>query len=241
MCKESNWNFIWDILTDFSAFVGNWILDTLLPSRPVVFLDTDRVPAPESRSEHLVSNETEAAIVHQLACALLKAGLQPASLGIISPYRHQLKLITQIFHRDADTKQNEIEINTVDKYQGRDKACIIVSLVRNNEHSNVGDLLRDWRRVNVAVTRAKRKLILIGSLMTLKGSLLLQELFDLLELKDWVQVLPYDGQKMFEFLTKSFQTSPSKSLETLWTYEKNLKYLPNFWRSHYSQIDASIY
>lgn len=103
----------------------------------------------------------------------------------------------------------------MDKYQGRDKACIIVSLVRNNEHSNVGDLLRDWRRVNVAVTRAKQKLILIGSLMTLKGSLLLQELFDLLELKDWVQVLPYDGQKMFEFLTKSFQTSPSKSLETL--------------------------
>lgn len=193
---------------------GNWIIDALLPSRPVVFLDTDGVPAPESRSEYLVSNETEAAIVHQLACALLKAGLQPASLGIISPYRHQLKLITQVFRRDADTKQNEIEINTVDKYQGRDKACIIVSLVRSNEHSNVGDLLRDWRRVNVAVTRAKRKLILIGSLMTLKGSLLLQELFDLLEHKDWVQGLPYDGHKMFEFIAKSPQTSPVKSLAT---------------------------
>ncbi|KAJ7369325.1 Tripartite DNA replication factor, partial [Desmophyllum pertusum] len=121
----------------------------------------------------LVSNETDALLVHQLACALLKAGLPPSSLGIISPYRHQLKLITQIFHRDANSKQNEIEINTVDKYQGRDKAGIIVSLVRSNENSNVGDLLRDWRRVNVAVTRAKQKLILIGSLVTLKGSLLL--------------------------------------------------------------------
>ncbi len=177
----------------------------------MVFLDTDGVPAPETRAEHLVSNETEALLVHQLACALLKAGLKPSSLGIISPYRHQLKLITQVFH---SSKQNEIEINTVDKYQGRDKACIIVSLVRSNEHSNVGDLLRDWRRVNVAVTRAKRKLILIGSLVTLKGSLLLQELFDLLERKDWVQVLPYDAHKLFEFLAKSSQTSPVKSLGT---------------------------
>lgn len=157
--------------------------------------------------------------MHQLACALLKAGLQPSSLGIISPYRHQLKLITQVFLK---SKQNEIEINTVDKYQGRDKACIIVSLVRSNEHSNVGDLLRDWRRVNVAVTRAKRKLILIGSLVTLKGSLLLQELFDLLEKKDWVQVLPHDAHKLYEFLAKSSQTSPAKSLGTQRT---RLKYM----------------
>ncbi|XP_078361987.1 DNA replication ATP-dependent helicase/nuclease DNA2-like isoform X2 [Oculina patagonica] len=205
----------WDELVAYvkdstSGVTDNWLLDALVPSRPVVFLDTDGVPAPENRAEHLVSNETEALLVHQLACALLKAGLKPSSLGIISPYRHQLKLITQVFH---SSKQNEIEINTVDKYQGRDKACIIVSLVRSNEHSNVGDLLRDWRRVNVAVTRAKRKLILIGSLVTLKGSLLLQELFDLLERKDWVQVLPYDAHKLFEFLAKSSQTSPVKSLE----------------------------
>lgn len=177
-------------------FPDTWLLDALIPSRPVVFLDTDGVPAPETRSEHLVSNETEALLVYQLAFVLLKGGLQPASLGIISPYRHQLKLISQVFHRNTNGKQNEIEINTVDKYQGRDKSCIIVSLVRCNENCNVGDLLRDWRRVNVAVTRAKRKLILIGSLSTLKGSLLLQELFDLLERKDWVQRLPLGAHKL---------------------------------------------
>lgn len=193
-------------------FPDNWLLDAVVPSQPVVFLDTGEVPAPETRSENLVSNEIEAVLVHQLACALLKGGLQPSSLGIISPYRHQLKLITQVFHRDISSKQNEIEINTVDKYQGWDKACIIVSLVRSNEHSSVGDLLRDWRRVNVAVTRAKQKLILIGSLVTLKGSLLLQELFDLLERKDWVQVLPYDAHKLYEFVAKSSQNSPVKSL-----------------------------
>ena len=157
-----------------------------------------------------MSNETEALLVQQLACALLKGGVQPVSLGIISPYRHQLKLISQVFHRD--TKLHEIEINTVDKYQGRDKSCIVVSLVRSNEHCNVGDLLRDWRRVNVAVTRAKRKLILIGSLTTLKGSLLLQELFDLLETKNWVQVLPRDAHKLYDFVGTSSQATPVKSL-----------------------------
>lgn len=208
-CRHNNSFRISEI---YFFFPDNWLLDAVVPSQPVVFLDTGEVPAPETRSENLVSNEIEAVLVHQLACALLKGGLQPSSLGIISPYRHQLKLITQVFHRDISSKQNEIEINTVDKYQGRDKACIIVSLVRSNEHSNVGDLLRDWRRVNVAVTRAKQKLILIGSLVTLKGSLLLQELFDLLERKDWVQVLPYDAHKLYEFVAKSSQNSPVKSL-----------------------------
>lgn len=211
----------------FFFFPGNWLLDAVAPNRPVVFLDTDGVPAPEMRSENLVSNETEAVLVHQLAWALLKGGLQPSSLGIISPYRHQLKLITQIFYRDTSSKHSEIEINTVDKYQGRDKACIIVSLVRSNEHSNVGDLLRDWRRVNVAVTRAKQKLILIGSLVTLKGSLLLQELFDLLARRDWVHVLPYDAHKLYDFVAKSSQTSPVKSLDVQRTRFKNLANLPD--------------
>ncbi|CAH3161793.1 unnamed protein product [Porites lobata] len=207
----------WDELLSYikentTGKTHTWLLDALTPSCPVVFLDTDQVPAPESRSEHLVSNETEALLVHQLACGLLKGGLQPATLGIISPYRHQLKLISQVVYRDA--KQQEIEINTVDKYQGRDKSCIIVSLVRSNEHCNVGDLLRDWRRVNVAVTRAKRKLILIGSLSTLKGSLLLQELFDLLERKDWVLALPRGAHNLMEFMGTSSQATPVKSLGT---------------------------
>ena len=78
----------------------------------------------------------------------------------------------------------------------------------------MGDLLRDWRRVNVAVTRAKRKLILIGSLSTLKGSLLLQELFDLLERKDWVQILPRGAHNLMEFMGTSSHATPVKSLET---------------------------
>lgn len=57
----------------------------------------------------------------------------------------------------------------MDKFQGRDKDCIIVSLVRTSAGNQIGGLLRDWRRVNVAFTRAKKKLILVGSELSLRN------------------------------------------------------------------------
>jgi DNA replication ATP-dependent helicase Dna2 len=94
-----------------------------------------------------------------------------------------------LFFRNSGPQLN-VEINTVDKYQGRDKLCVIVSLVRSNAGGHVGDLLRDWRRVNVAVTRAKRKLILLGSRRTLNHNMLFQELLALLERNSWIYTLP---------------------------------------------------
>lgn len=55
--------------------------------------------------------------------------------------------------------EKRVEISTVDKYQGRDKEMIILSLVRSNMEGHVGKLIKDWRRINVAFTRAKSKLI----------------------------------------------------------------------------------
>ncbi len=57
----------------------------------------------------------------------------------------------------------------MDKFQGRDKDCIIISLVRSNAQQDFGSLLQDWRRINVAMTRSKQKLVLIGSLDTLQN------------------------------------------------------------------------
>ena len=192
------------------VFIGGCLLDALNPVRPVVFLNTDEVPALETRVGHLVCNETEATLVQQVTCALLKAGVPGCLVGVISPYRHQSKLITRLFQRVSSLAHEEIEINTVDKYQGRDKSCIVISLVRSNPNSNVGDLLKDWRRVNVAVTRAKRKLILIGSLKTLKSSLLFHELLDLLQERDWIKVLPHRAQQLFQFVSCSSQ-QPSQA------------------------------
>ena len=74
-----------------------------------------------------------------------------------------------------------VEVNTVDKYQGRDKDVIILSLVRSNSFSDCGELLKDKRRVNVALTRAKKKLIIFGSIATLKNDTLLSKLISLIQ------------------------------------------------------------
>ena len=62
---------------------------------------------------------------------------------------------------------SDLEISTVDRFQGRDKAAVLFTLVRSNEAGSAGRLLADWRRINVAITRAKQKLVFVGSADTL--------------------------------------------------------------------------
>ena len=100
---------------------------------------------------------------------LLAGDIKPDAIGVISPY------LAQTIELQAILGENKVEVSTVDKYQGRDKDCIIVSLVRSNTERRIGSLLRDWRRINVAFTRAKKKLILIGSETTLNGVPIWQE------------------------------------------------------------------
>ena len=88
---------------------------------------------------------------------------------------------------------SEVEVLTVDKCQGRDKGVILLSLVRSNEECNAGNLLRDWRRLNVAITRAKKKLILIGSQRTLRTIRHFGDLLDLMSEKQWLVTLPSAG------------------------------------------------
>lgn len=106
-------------------------------------------------------------------------------------------------------------MHTADRFQGRDKEVIILSLVRSNENQSIGELLRDWRRINVAFTRAKTKLLVIGSRETLKGNgpnvntgeeEMVAKFVKLMEVKDWVFDLPptalddhlfEDGQTQF--------------------------------------------
>uniref|UniRef100_A0A670IW97 DNA replication ATP-dependent helicase/nuclease DNA2 n=1 Tax=Podarcis muralis TaxID=64176 RepID=A0A670IW97_PODMU len=122
------------------------------------------VPAPELTEKGGVSNMTEARLVLFLTSMFIKAGCKPSDIGVISPYRHQLKIITDLM---TSSFIKNVEVNTVDKYQGRDKSIIIVSFVRNNADGNLGELLKDWRRLNVAITRAKHKLIMLGCVPSL--------------------------------------------------------------------------
>ena len=97
-----------------------------------VFVDTDKVPALDSRVGDLVQNETEGELVHQFATALTSSGIQEEDIAVITPYRQQIKLLSNKFG-----SMPGIEILTADKSQGRDKDCIIISLVRSNDLGNV--------------------------------------------------------------------------------------------------------
>jgi DNA replication ATP-dependent helicase Dna2 len=85
-----------------------------------------------------------------------------------------------------------VEMHTADKFQGRDKEVVVLSCVRSNDGHNIGELLKDWRRVNVAVTRARSKLIIIGSTSTLGQSQneVVEGLVQLMDGKGWIYDLP---------------------------------------------------
>ena len=89
-------------------------------------------------------------------------------VGIISPYRAQVQYLRQLIRRREFYKpyRSLISVNTVDGFQGQERDIIIISLVRSNEQGQIG-FLRDLRRINVAITRARMKLIIIGDVETL--------------------------------------------------------------------------
>lgn len=139
----------------------NDILTTTEKEEPMLFIDTSNVDGDGER--HLkdsksIVNETEAEIAIRLANDYMKVGLTEDDIGIISPYADQVKIIQD---------KTPVEVKTVDGFQGREKEIIIISTVRSNENGNIG-FLRDLRRLNVAITRAKRKLIIIGNTNTLE-------------------------------------------------------------------------
>uniref|UniRef100_A0A8C2Y373 DNA replication ATP-dependent helicase/nuclease n=1 Tax=Capra hircus TaxID=9925 RepID=A0A8C2Y373_CAPHI len=133
-----------------------WLVGAFEPNNPV--------PAPEQVEKGGVSNIMEAKLVVFLTSVFIKAGCKPSDIGIIAPYRQQLKVINDLL---AHSSVGMVEVNTVDRYQGRDKSIIVVSFVRSNEDGTLGELLKDWRRLNVAITRAKHKLILLGCVPSL--------------------------------------------------------------------------
>ncbi len=156
-----------------------WLKSALEEERSVVFLDTDSYEMQERetkvgvRSAGVVS-QCEATIARLLLLVLEKSGVGGAEIGVISPYRSQVALILATVAGTISGKQkkwlSDVEIKTIDKYQGRDKKVIVLSLVCSNDAGNIGNLLRDWRRVNVALSRAQAKLILVGSFKTLSST-----------------------------------------------------------------------
>ena len=131
---------------------------------PVVFLTTPN-SAEEMCKASSKQNDFEARQVCEVVGDLLKAGnVTSEEIGVITPYRAQLKLISE------KAKQFEnVSIRTVDGFQGQERDIIVFSAVRCNEHGFVG-FLDDEKRMNVLLTRARRGMIVIGNKRTLEKS-----------------------------------------------------------------------
>jgi DNA replication ATP-dependent helicase Dna2 len=169
-----------------------WARQALDPARRVVFLDTGALAAAaqEAASGGSVANPGEGRVVLRLLGAAAAAGVPQASLGAISPYRSQVALLEGLLRGGG---LPGVECLTVDRAQGRDKECVVVSLVRSNPGAEAGRLLADARRVNVALTRAKGKLVLVGDARTLRSLELFARLLGACEARGWVLRLPADA------------------------------------------------
>jgi len=127
--------------------------DILDPDAPLVFVDTTVIDAPEHQRPGSRSRENprEAELVTRLATDLLEAGVAPEQIAVISPHDDQV-----------DRIDDQVD---VDGFQGCEKEVVLLSLVRSNERGEIG-FLDEPRRFNVAVTRARRKAVVVGDAST---------------------------------------------------------------------------
>lgn len=100
-------------------------------------------------------------------------------VGIISPYRAQVQLLHKMIRQSEFFRpyRRAISVNTVDGFQGQERDIIVISLVRNNDGKEIG-FLRDLRRMNVAITRARMKLIILGSAATMTAHPFYKKLYE---------------------------------------------------------------
>ena len=150
------------------------LIDSNYGEDALLFMDTSNIE--KNKEEHLkdsksIVNKLEAEVAVNVAQDYLTAGINEEDIGIISPYADQVKIIQE---------KTPVEVKTVDGFQGREKEIIIISTVRSNPDGNIG-FLNDLRRLNVAITRAKRKLIIIGNKDTLQNNPTYKRLIDFVE------------------------------------------------------------
>jgi superfamily I DNA and/or RNA helicase len=103
-------------------------------------------------------------------------------VGVISPYRAQVQYLRSQLKKKEWLKpfRHLITVNTVDGFQGQERDIIVISLVRSNDEGQIG-FLRDLRRMNVAITRARMKLIIIGDVQTMTRHPFYRKLYEYIE------------------------------------------------------------
>ncbi|KAJ1744807.1 DNA replication endonuclease-helicase Dna2 [Coemansia sp. RSA 1591] len=182
---------------------ASWAASALDANRAAVFVDTDQIRARENRVEGSDSaqNDTEIGIIRALTTLLEACGVEGRNVCVLSPFRAQLRQLEieyGIRREPSEVVETDpmpsvypgIEVHTVDRYQGRDAEVVLISWVRSNSGQAVGELLRDWHRINVAVTRARNKLVMVGSRSTLERSPLLAAMLRILDQDQCIVKIP---------------------------------------------------
>lgn len=188
---------------EIMRFSSEWFYGGMLQSAPEVkyrsILDFD-TPIEWVNTEGLDCNEefigenygrinkSEAELsIEQLKGYITKIGRERflderIDVGMISPYKAQVQYLRRLVRNDAFFKpyRQAITINTVDGFQGQERDVILISLVRANEEGQIG-FLNDLRRMNVAITRARMKLIILGDASTLTRHAFYKKLYTYIE------------------------------------------------------------
>lgn len=145
----------------------------------LLLIDTAGCDMEEKKDEEdSTMNEGEAEVAISHAKRLVNSGVQASDIGIITPYAAQVVLLKMM--KNNDDKLKDMEISTVDGFQGREKEAIIISMARSNPKKEVG-FLSDRRRMNVAVTRARRQCCLVCDTETVTSDKFLKRLIEYFE------------------------------------------------------------
>ena len=148
---------------------------TLWPQEPALhFIDTAGCGFEEKQEGTSISNPEEATFMLQQVAAFattIKKNLSPdnyPSIAIISPYKHQVEILKEQWPHYEMLKDlsHHIAINTIDSFQGQERDIVYISMTRSNTENSIG-FLSDVRRMNVAMTRARKKLVMVGDSATL--------------------------------------------------------------------------
>jgi predicted DNA helicase len=161
---------IYDGMLKAAPSAAEWRL--MDDTQPIVFIDTAGAGFEEREEEGALSNKEEAdflvnhlvGLMTQLEGVYSEAMLP--SVGVITPYRGQANRLKTLLSNVEGVSGIDLQVSTVDGFQGQEKDIIYISLVRSNAGGNIG-FLSDVRRINVALTRAKKKLIVIGDSSTI--------------------------------------------------------------------------
>jgi ATP-dependent RNA/DNA helicase IGHMBP2 len=151
----------------------------LLRPGPWHFIDCSGKGFAEQRSQDDPStcNPGQAERTAREVRRILSRGLPATEMAVITPYLAQARVLRELLREATDTG---LEVGTVDGFQGREKEAVVVDLVRSNDEGEVG-FLADTRRMNVAITRARRLLLVIGDGATLQRHAYYQRFMDAAE------------------------------------------------------------